>query len=69
VDLLGKGTDQCSTIQASDPEALSNSTGNYLRLVASLHKGGAEYVTPSTSSLRSLSQFGTSEPNNARNSG
>jgi hypothetical protein len=30
VDLLGKATDQCSTLQASDPEALSNFTGNYL---------------------------------------
>ena len=30
VDLLGKSTDQCSTIQASDPDALSNFTGNYL---------------------------------------
>lgn len=30
VDLLGKSTDQCSTIQASDPEARSNFTGNYL---------------------------------------
>ena len=30
VDLLGKSTDQCSTIQASHPEALSNFTGNYL---------------------------------------
>jgi hypothetical protein len=30
VDLLGKSTDQCSTIQSSDPEALSNFTGNYL---------------------------------------
>ncbi len=29
-DLLGKSTDQCSTIQASDPEALTNFTGNYL---------------------------------------
>jgi len=30
VDLLGKSTDQCSTIQPSDPQALSNFTGNYL---------------------------------------
>jgi len=30
VDLLGKSTDQCSTIQSSDPEALTNFTGNYL---------------------------------------
>jgi hypothetical protein len=30
VDLLGKSTDQCSTIQTSDTEALSNFTGNYL---------------------------------------
>jgi hypothetical protein len=30
VDLLGKSVDQCSTIQSSDPEALSNFTGNYL---------------------------------------
>src|SRR5262252_8386230 len=30
VDFLGKSTDQCSTIQSSDPEALSNFTGNYL---------------------------------------
>jgi len=29
-DLLGKSTDQCSTIQSSDAEALSNFTGNYL---------------------------------------
>ncbi len=30
VDLLGKSTDQCSTIQSSDPEALSNFTGDYM---------------------------------------
>jgi hypothetical protein len=30
VDLLGRSTDQCSTIQSSVPEALSNFTGNYL---------------------------------------
>jgi hypothetical protein len=30
VDLLGKSTDQCSTIQSSDPDALSNFSGNYL---------------------------------------
>lgn len=30
VDLLGRSTDQCSTIQSSDPNALSNFTGNYL---------------------------------------
>jgi len=30
VDLLGRSSDQCSTIQSSDPEALSNFTGNYL---------------------------------------
>jgi hypothetical protein len=30
VDLLGKSSDQCSTIQASNTEALSNFTGNYL---------------------------------------
>ncbi|HLZ30317.1 MAG TPA: hypothetical protein VKV73_23595 [Chloroflexota bacterium] len=30
VDLLTKSTDQCSTIQSSDPDALSNFTGNYL---------------------------------------
>ena len=28
--MLGKSTDQCSTIQSSDPGALSNFTGNYL---------------------------------------
>jgi hypothetical protein len=30
VDLLGKSTNQCSTIQSSDSEALSNFSGNYL---------------------------------------
>jgi len=30
VDLLGLSSDQCSTIQSSDPEALSNFTGNSL---------------------------------------
>jgi hypothetical protein len=30
VDLLGKATDQCSTLQESDPDTLSNFTGNYL---------------------------------------
>jgi hypothetical protein len=30
VALLSKSTDQCSTIQSSDPDALSNFTGNYL---------------------------------------
>jgi hypothetical protein len=30
VDLLGRATDQCPTLQSSDPDALSNFTGNYL---------------------------------------
>jgi len=29
-DLLGKSADQCSTLRASDPDARSNFTGNYL---------------------------------------
>jgi hypothetical protein len=30
VDLLGKASDQCPTLQASDPDAMTNFTGNYL---------------------------------------
>lgn len=30
MDLLGKSSEQCSTIRSSDPDAMSNFTGNYL---------------------------------------
>jgi hypothetical protein len=46
VDLLGKSADQCFTIRSSDPDALSNFTGNYLifqhgKLIGATHSASS----------------------------
>lgn len=53
MDLLEHGTDQCPSIHASDPAALSNFTGNYLivqhgKQIGAIHSGSSEAIASFT---------------------